>query len=45
MHRCEAEGRFGEAEPAGRSSVCARALLMGVKSGGFGEGGPSEAKK
>ena len=33
MHRSEAEGRFGEAEPAGRSSVCARALLIGVKFG------------
>ena len=46
MHRSEAEGRFGEAEPAVmtrpkvasqsevarglRSSVCARALLIGV---------------
>ena len=30
MHRSAAEGRFGEAEPAGRSSVCARALLIGV---------------
>jgi len=38
MHRSAAEGRFGEAEPAGRSSVCARALLIGVKFGGFGEG-------
>ena len=35
MHRSEAEGRFGEAEPAGRASVCARALLIGVKSGGL----------
>ena len=33
MHRSEAEGRFGAAEPAGRSSVCARALLIGVKFG------------
>ena len=32
MHRSEAEGRFGEAEPAGRSSICARALLLGVKN-------------
>ena len=38
MHRSEAEGRFGEAEPAGRSSVCARATPIGVKFGGFGEG-------
>ena len=38
MHRSEAEGRFGAAEPGGRSSVCARALLFGVKFGGFGEG-------
>jgi len=30
MHRSEAEGRFGEAEPVGRSSVCARALTLGV---------------
>lgn len=33
-----AEGRFGEAGPVGRSSVCARALLIGVRFGGFGEG-------
>ena len=33
MHRSEAEGRFGKAEHAGRSSVCARALLIGVKFG------------
>ena len=39
MHRSEAEGRFGAAEPAGRSSVCARALLIGVKFGGQGGGG------
>jgi hypothetical protein len=32
MHRSAAEGRFGEAEPAGRSSVCARALTLGVSS-------------
>ena len=30
MHRSDAEGRFGEAEPEGRSSVCARALTFGV---------------
>ena len=30
MHRSEAEGRFGAAEPEGRSSVCARALTFGV---------------
>ena len=30
MHRSEAEGRFGEAEPAGRSGVCARATPIGV---------------
>ena len=30
MHRSAAEGRFGEAEPVGRASVCARALLIGV---------------
>ena len=30
MHRREAEGRFGEAEPAGRASVCARARTLGV---------------
>ena len=34
MHRSEAEGRFGEAEPEGRASVCARALLIGVELGG-----------
>ena len=33
MHRSEAEGRFGEAEPAGRASVCARATPFGVKFG------------
>ena len=32
MHRSEAEGRFGEAEPAGRSSVCAGAIPIGVSS-------------
>ena len=32
MHRSEAEGRFGEAEPAGRSSVCAGAMPIGVSS-------------
>ena len=37
MHRSAAEGRFGVAEPVGRASVCARALLVGVKFGGFGE--------
>ena len=26
MHRSEAEGRFGEAEPEGRASVCAEPL-------------------
>ena len=31
MHRSEAEGRFGEAEPAGRASVCARAQTIGVE--------------
>ena len=30
MHRSAAEGRFGEAEPAGRASVCARARTLGV---------------
>ena len=30
MHRSEAEGRFGEAEPVGRASVCARATRIGV---------------
>ena len=30
MHRSEAEGRFVAAEPEGRASVCARALLIGV---------------
>ena len=30
MHRSAAEGRFGEAEPAGRASVCARAQTLGV---------------
>ena len=30
MHRSEAEGRFGEAEPAGRASVCARTSTVGV---------------
>ena len=38
MHRNAAEGRFGVAEPVGRASVCARALLIGVKFDGFGEG-------
>ena len=28
MHRSEAEGRFGEAEPDGRASVCAEALCQ-----------------
>ena len=32
MHRSAAEGRFGEAEPAGRSSVCAGAIPIGVSS-------------
>ena len=27
MHRSEAEGRFGEAEPEGRASVCAEPPL------------------
>ena len=35
MHRSEAEGRFGEAEPAWRASVCARATPFGVKFGGL----------
>ena len=35
MHRSEAEGRFGEAEPAGRSSVCARAQTIGVEFRAF----------
>ena len=26
MHRSEAEGRFGVAEPEGRASVCAKPL-------------------
>ena len=30
MHRSEAEGRFGEGEPAGRASVCARTITIGV---------------
>ena len=30
MHRSEAEGRFGEADPEGRASVCARATQIGV---------------
>ena len=30
MHRSAAEGRFGVAEPAGRASVCARTLTIGV---------------
>ena len=30
MRRSEAEGRFGEAEPAGRASVCARTPTIGV---------------
>ena len=30
MHRSEAEGRFGEAEPEGCASVCARAPRLGV---------------
>ena len=54
MHRSEAEGRFGAAEPAVmtrpkvasqsevarglRASVCARALLIGVKFGGLDGG-------
>ena len=28
MHRSEAEGRFGEAEPEGRASVCAKPTLQ-----------------
>ena len=28
MHRSEAEGRFGEAEPEGRASVCAEPILQ-----------------
>ena len=31
MHRSAAEGRFGEAEPAGRASVCAGAQTLGDK--------------
>ena len=33
MHRSEAEGRFGEAEPEGRASVCVEPPLrsIGVK--------------
>ena len=30
MHRSEAEGRFGEAEPEGRASVCAEPTLRSV---------------
>ena len=30
MHRSEAEGRFGEAEPEGRASVCAEPILRSV---------------
>ena len=30
MHRSEAEGRFGEAEPEGRASVCAEPSLRAI---------------
>ena len=30
MHRSEAEGRFGEAEPEGRASVCAEHILQSI---------------
>ena len=30
MHRSEAEGRFGEAEPEGRASVCAEPLCKPI---------------
>ena len=41
MHRSAAEGRFGEAEPAGRASVCAGARTLGVDfKGRMGAGNP-----
>ena len=43
MHRSEAEGRFGEAEPEGRASVCAEPILQSV---GVGlEGSVQEAER
>ena len=30
MHRSEAEGRFGEAEPEGRASVCVKPSLRAI---------------
>ena len=30
MHRSETEGRFGEAEPEGRASVCAEPILKTI---------------
>ena len=35
MHRSAAEGRFGDAEPVGRASVCAGAAPLGVEIGGL----------
>ena len=45
MHRSEAEGRFGEAEPAGRSSVCAGATPIGVKNRRLWRGLDRSAKR